>query len=75
MTEVKLDWVPPGISSSLASKYLRALPQEYVSIKVVLLPQEYVSIQVVLPFRSTSPFRWYIVSYEDYVSVQIVLLP
>jgi hypothetical protein len=31
--EVVLDWAPPGVSSSLASKYLRSLPEGHVSIQ------------------------------------------
>ena len=31
--EVVLDWAPPGVSSSLASKYLRSLPDGHVSIQ------------------------------------------
>jgi len=31
--EVILDWVPPGLESSLASKYLKALPEGHVSIQ------------------------------------------
>ena len=30
--EVVLDWVPPGVASSLARKYLRSLPEGHVSI-------------------------------------------
>jgi len=32
-TEVVLDWAPPGVPSSLASKYLRSLPEGHVSIQ------------------------------------------
>jgi prickle len=32
-SEVVLDWAPPGVSSSLASKYLRSLPEGHVSIQ------------------------------------------
>jgi len=31
--EVVLDWVPPGVETSLASKYLKALPEGHVSIQ------------------------------------------
>jgi len=31
--EIVLDWAPPGVSNSLASKYLRSLPEEYLSIQ------------------------------------------
>jgi len=31
--EVVLDWAPPGVSSILASKYLRSLPDGHVSIQ------------------------------------------
>ena len=31
--EVFLDWAPPGVTSSLASKYLRSLPEGHVSIQ------------------------------------------
>ena len=31
--EVVLDWAPPGVGSSLASKYLRSLPEGHVSIQ------------------------------------------
>ena len=31
--EVVLDWAPPGVSNSLASKYLRSLPEGHVSIQ------------------------------------------
>ena len=32
--EVTLAWAPPGVPSMLATKYLRALPQEHLSIQV-----------------------------------------
>jgi len=31
--EVILDWVPPGLSNTLASKYMRALPQDHLPIQ------------------------------------------
>ena len=31
---MKLDWVPPGVTVDLASKYLKSIPQEYLSIQV-----------------------------------------
>ena len=31
--EVTLDWAPPGIASSLASKYLKTLPQGHIPIQ------------------------------------------
>jgi len=31
--EVVLDWAPPGVASSLASKYLKSLPEGHVSIQ------------------------------------------
>ena len=31
--EVVLDWAPPGVGNSLASKYLRSLPEGHVSIQ------------------------------------------
>ena len=31
--EVVLDWVPPGVEISVASKYLKALPEGHVSIQ------------------------------------------
>ena len=36
--EIKLDWVPPGVTSDLASKYMRSLPQEHLSIQVRTCP-------------------------------------
>ena len=32
--EVTLAWAPPGVPSMLATKYLRSLPQEHLSIQV-----------------------------------------
>ena len=31
--EIVLDWVPPGITHSLANKYLQSLPQGFISIQ------------------------------------------
>ena len=31
--EVVLDWAPPGVPNSLASKYLRSLPEGHVSLQ------------------------------------------
>ena len=31
--EIILDWVPPGITHSLANKYLQSLPQGFISIQ------------------------------------------
>ena len=32
--EVTLAWAPPGVPSMLATKYLRSIPQEHLSIQV-----------------------------------------
>ena len=31
--EIVLDWLPPGITPSLANKYLQSLPQGFISIR------------------------------------------
>jgi len=31
--EIKLDWVPPGTASNVVAKYLKSMPQQYVSIQ------------------------------------------
>jgi len=31
--ELKLDWVPPGVTVDIAAKYLKSLPQEHISIQ------------------------------------------
>ena len=58
--EMKLDWVPPGVTVDLASRYLKSIPQEYLSIQVYrsTYPYRYTGVLIHTSIRSTYLYKY-----------------
>ena len=57
---MKLDWVPPGVTVDLASRYLKSIPQEYLSIQVYrsTYPYRYTGVLIHTSIRSTYLYKY-----------------